>query len=230
MDRKINPLKARSRFKARLLLGMVLKPLRLFCEHCDKYLPSDTEWRCDYCGHHNEATKIYSFLNKCEQCKRAPKAVVCPHSDCRKLNFLDRDRDGSHPAKPILVLKEEARALLRPAGPTQEQIDAEKRAKERMRKSEEHADKKTDINREIEIAELDAQLAKWKAAAEANSGNAILSNLRKDGERHVLHNMGVQIVAKELTEKYKQLAPEMTEQNEATIRNWTENRALSDNG
>src|SRR5437016_4524018 len=63
MDRKINPLKARSKFKARLLFGMVLKPLRLFCQHCDKYMPSDMEWRCAYCGHHNEGTKIYSFLN-----------------------------------------------------------------------------------------------------------------------------------------------------------------------
>jgi ribosomal protein L37E len=228
MDRKINPLKARNRFKARLLFGMVLKPLRLFCQRCDKYMPSDIEWRCAHCGYHNEGTRIYSFLNKCQQCKRPPKSVMCP--SCKDVNFLDKDRDGSHPAKPILILKEEARDLLRPAGPTQEQIDAEKRAKERMQKSEEHADRKTDISREIEIAELDARLAKWKTAAEANSGNAILDNLRKDGERHVLHNMGVQIVAKELAEKYKQLAPEMTEQNEATIRNWAEDQALSDKG
>ena len=226
MDRKINPLKARSKFKARLLFGMLLKPLRLFCQHCDKYMPSDLQWRCAYCKHNNESTKIYSFLNKCQNCKRSPKSVMCPN--CKEVNFLDKDRDGSHPAKPVLILDEEARALLRPGGPTQEQIEAEKRAKERIKKSEEHIDTKLERSRQIEIAELDARLAKWKVEAEANSSDAILNKLRKDGERHVIHNMGVQIVAKELTEKYRQVAPEMTKQNEDAIQQWAENQSLSD--
>src|ERR1041385_8201165 len=97
MARKINPLKARGIYKGRLLLGMVLKPLRLFCDHCDKYIPSDMEWRCGYCNEENRATRLYSFLNKCQKCKRSPKAVVCPH--CQKINFLDKERVGTHPAR-----------------------------------------------------------------------------------------------------------------------------------
>ena len=97
MARKITSLKARRLFRRRLVFGLILKPLRLFCDHCDKYVPSNMEWVCGHCNEPNLVTKYYSFLNKCYNCKRAPKSYVCPH--CGEVNFLDKDRDDSHPAR-----------------------------------------------------------------------------------------------------------------------------------
>jgi len=91
-------LKARKKFKTRLIFGLALKPLRLFCAHCGKYVPSDREWFCGYCDRKNERTKLYSFLRKCQHCKRFPKAYICPHSGCEHLNFLDKIEDIRHPA------------------------------------------------------------------------------------------------------------------------------------
>src|SRR5882757_1471710 len=100
MARKIKPLKARRVFKRRLFFTMGLRPVRLFCEHCDKYIPTEIEWQCGHCDQQNGANSYYSFLNKCPQCKRAPQAVVCPR--CGQLNYLDKHRVGSHLARIII--------------------------------------------------------------------------------------------------------------------------------
>jgi len=220
MDRKIHPLKARNRFKARLLFGMVLKPLRLFCEHCDKYLPSDMEWRCAHCGHENLSTRIYSFLNKCQQCKRSPKSVACPQPGCGKLNFLDKDKDGSHPA-----VKNSAPAIP-PLSP--EQLQAQERTKHRVKKSEDHTDRREDISREIEIARLDAELSKWKASAESFKKKSPLDQLKSDFEQRKMHAMGVhEIAANEYAlnkETFKD-DPEKQEQADTVVKNWAEDKA-----
>jgi hypothetical protein len=190
MVKKLNALKARGRFKRRLLFGLVFKPLRLFCEHCDKYIPSDMEWKCAHCNHENRATRYYSFLNKCQNCKRLPQAVVCPH--CEELNFLDKHKIGSHPAS-------QNSALVPPIlPPTKEQIREQSRAE----KQEDHADRKDDLNREIEIARLNADLAKCKMSAEFGRERIAMEKVRKSFSEHEAHVMGIKMVVKEKRSEY----------------------------
>src|SRR6266699_1535782 len=103
MARKIKPQQARSAFKEKFVFTMGLKPVRLFCLHCGGYIAGDMKWRCGYCNTENTATRYYSFLNKCRNCKGQPKAVVCPNSKCGELNYLGKKQDGSHPASSIAV-------------------------------------------------------------------------------------------------------------------------------
>ena len=223
MDRKIHPLKARSRFKARLLFGMVLKPLRLFCQHCDKYMPSDMEWRCAHCGHENWATKYYSFLNKCQNCKRPPKSVACPH--CGKLNFLDRDGDGSHPAVRIFVPVPQS-PLVPPVPPIIPPTTAQVRAVKR----ENHADRKEAIQQEIEIAKLNADLVRCKESAEFREELKRMAKLIKNFSEHEADVMGVKMVVKKKRSEYAETFkddPEGLQDANDSLGMWAEKQTIT---
>jgi hypothetical protein len=97
MAKIVTSLTARAKFQERLIFSVLLKPLRMFCNHCDKFIPSDIAWKCGHCDAENLQTKIYSFLNKCRRCKRSPKSFVCPH--CNGYVFLDLSNDSSNPAR-----------------------------------------------------------------------------------------------------------------------------------
>jgi len=68
--------------------------IRIFCDHCGKYVPSNQPWVCSRCDYQNH---LKSFLDCCEECKQAPKAYRCPH--CGGLIFLDADQIETHPAR-----------------------------------------------------------------------------------------------------------------------------------
>jgi hypothetical protein len=187
MARKITSLKARNIYKARLMMGMVLKPLRLFCDHCDKYIPSDMEWRCGHCHFENTGTRIYSFLNKCKECKRAPKAVVCPHDDCGGINFLDKARIDTHPARKII------RIIV----PTKQEARNERR-EDRL---SEHIERKEELAYQIEEVKLNAELARLKESSEFNLEVKAMRKLERDFSEHDAHFMGVKKIAKRREEK-----------------------------
>jgi hypothetical protein len=206
MARRVTPLKARRAFKGRLLLGLVLRPLRLFCEHCDKYVPSDMEWRCGYCNEENWFTRYYSFLNKCRKCKRPAKSFVCPH--CREINFLDKDQVETHPAT-------KAGPSVLP--PTKDEARREKR--------EEREDSKEELNHEIEIARLSADLVKYKASAEFAKAKTAMEKLEKSFGEHDAHVMGVKTIVRRQKalnfEKYKD-DPEGLEDATDSLESWAE--------
>lgn len=205
MAKRLTSLKARRMFKTRLLLGLVFKPVRIFCEQCDKYIPSDMEWSCGHCNFENSATKIYSFLYKCRNCKRPPQAIICPH--CGVANPLERNANASHPATKA------GSAPLPKYVPTR----AEVRAQERAEKREKHQEKKEDIGQDIEIAKLNSQLAQYE---EAGMGKAerILKKLEQDLEEHDAQFMG----AKDLKRRKQQENAEKYKDNPAGLQDSTD--------
>ncbi|HWA85283.1 MAG TPA: zinc ribbon domain-containing protein [Opitutus sp.] len=184
----------------------MLKPLRLFCEHCDKYVPSDMPWQCSHCNFENDRTRYYSFLNKCQECKRPPKSYVCPH--CGTVNFLDKDQDSAHPARkstrcvlpePVIDLREE--------------------------KQRQHEDQKQDLVREIEITKLNARLAQLKASPEFQKELNAREKLEKSFSEHDAHVMGVYMIEKEQRAKHAERHkddPEMLEKANESLGMWVE--------
>lgn len=209
MAKRIPNLKARSRFRQRLLLGLTVKPVRLFCESCDKYVPSDMPWRCSHCDHDNTKTKIYSFLNKCRECKRSPKSYVCPH--CGSINFLDRDMNAAHPARKMP-------AYVVPEPPPDEEEE----------KQRQHDNRKQDLEREIEITRLNARLAQLKTSAEFKDVTA-REALQKSFSEHDAHMMGTYIIEKEQraknAEQYKD-EPELLSKANESLSLWVENQTM----
>ena len=206
MARRIPTLKAKSHFKQRLLFGMVFKPLRLFCDHCDKYVPSDMPWRCSHCSHENERTRIHSFLNKCRNCKRSPKAYACPH--CGQFNFLDTDREVAHPALPVG----------RPPA-------AESTTDPRKEKLRERIEQKESLEHEIVIARLDAELKHIKESAEFKKEKSARESLEKSFSEHDAHMMGAHALAREQRRKnaetYKD-DPELRTMADESVQHWLE--------
>jgi hypothetical protein len=206
MARKITSLKARNIYKTRLFLGLVLKPLRLFCHVCDKYIPSDMEWICGHCNEQNHATRLYSFLNKCRNCKRPPKSFVCPH--CGALNFLDKNKSGSHPASSITV-----------------PIPEKTKAEIRQLRHEERSDQKEDIEHEIYMTRLNAELAKARAAAKPREKKTRMEELKDDWERCKTDALGVdEIVHEALANNAAEFKndPEKREKFDLFAKDWAE--------
>jgi hypothetical protein len=206
MARNIPTLKARARFRERLLFGLTLaKPLRLFCDHCDKFVPSDLKWRCSHCNGENTRTWRNSFLNKCEHCKRSPKSYECPH--CQKINFLDRDSDAGHPARQSVA-------------PDPSLADFDYRAFKR----ELHGDKVEDLRHEIDVERLNLELASLKAAR-TEPLNDPRARLEKSFSEHDAHMMAVHEIARRErqrnAEKYRD-DPELREMADDSVQMWVE--------
>jgi hypothetical protein len=220
MARQISNVEARSNYKQRLLLGFVLKPLRLICDSCDKSVFSDMHWECGYCGHANIRTKIYSFLTKCRECKRPPKSYVCPH--CEVLNFLDEDNDGAHsaraPAKDITPLD--------PAlSPNQIKAASEKASADAQ--SKERAAQKAQLRHEIEVAQLNAQLAELKASADLGKEKPIREKLEESFSTHDAQAMGALTIAREQkmknAERFKD-DPDLQAMADESVDSWLESQ------
>lgn len=197
---------SRTKFRLRLYCGLVVKPVRFFCEYCGKYIPSDIEWRCSYCSHENRETRLYSFLNKCRNCKRPPSAFVCPH--CDQVHFLDESESDSHPAIALERL---------PTAESPEETSKRKRL--------EHSARKEELNAEIEITELNVKLAKLKTGEEFKSAKTAREKLEQSFSEHDAHVMGVHMLAKEQrknnSERFKD-DPEMLERANDSLDAWIE--------
>jgi hypothetical protein len=174
-------LTARRRFKERLICGLIFKPLRLFCVSCGKYVPSDMPWTCGYCDYDHLKVKMYSFLNKCRRCKKPPKSFKCLH--CGGVVFLDKDQDGQHPARSIGK---------HVSPPTENEL--------RFKKQEHRIEQKDDLRHEIEIADLQAKLARIKDSSE---GQNSMAGIKRRLSGHEVHHLGVHLAADEKLAEYK---------------------------
>ena len=186
---------------------MGLRPVRLFCTKCDRYIPGDMEWSCSHCNYGNEGTRYYSFLNKCKNCKRAPKSVVCPH--CGELNYLDKHRIGTHPASSLKI----------PIPPqTREEILRQRR--------EERSDQKEDIEHKILIARLDKDLTDTEADMKPKDASAALEAA---WQKHKVRLVGVDtIVHRELKNNAEQWKDNTSQREkfDTAVRNWAEDMSL----
>jgi len=176
-------------------------PLRLFCEHCDKYVPSNLEWRCGYCDHENKRTRIYSFLNKCSKCKRVPKSYACPH--CGVAVFLSEEKDESHPARFL-------------CGPIEDTPLSPDEAAELLRKQKRQAytDHKEGLQQEIDIVDLEKRLAVLKDSPAFKAEKSAREKLLERFTAHDEHTMGVRMLEREMKAEYEKEfkdEPEMLE-------------------
>jgi hypothetical protein len=67
------------------------RPIGFDCNHCGKYVTSNTPWVCGFCKQTNQNANEFPFVHKCEHCGNEPKAYKCHHADCGGLIFLTRD-------------------------------------------------------------------------------------------------------------------------------------------
>jgi hypothetical protein len=209
MARKIKPIKARGVFKRRLLFTMGLRRVRLFCTKCDKYIPGEMEWHCLHCNYDNYSTRVYSFLNKCKQCKRTAQAVICPH--CEELNYLDKYMVGTHPASKIKV----SDAVQR-----REAIIQKKRVKQWEEREE--------MEHKIQIARMNADLKRMEAAAIPD--NPMAEELEAEWQKRKLREVGVDtIVERELKANAERWKDNLDKRDkfDAAVRSWAEDKALS---
>jgi len=136
------PIKARERFLRSLGLRLIVgKPVRFFCTHCGKYIGGDMPWICGYCDFEHQSAIYYSVLNKCKNCKKRPRSVLCPH--CDQTNFLDDKKDDWNPARRL-------------GAPLVNEYETEVESK----RTEERLKIKEDLKFKIEKAELRANLSR----------------------------------------------------------------------
>jgi hypothetical protein len=206
----LTPATARSKFLERRMLtfGLRRKPLKMFCEHCGKFIPSDIEWICGYCNMENLRTKSYSFLHKCEQCKRSPKSFHCPH--CNRISFFDETHDDRHPARsnhqPVSVP-----AIVE----TNEQIRAQKILEREERKAE--------LEYKIVCARLDLDLETLEKKREMLKKKSPEQILKDDSTEHDSIFITVHKIAKENLQTYeKEFAddPELMEMARLSVQKW----------
>jgi hypothetical protein len=204
---QLTPPQARRIFQDRLVftLGLRRKPLRLFCEHCGMFIPSDLMWLCGYCNHENVRTKLYSFLYKCQKCKQPPKALVCPH--CEKIIFIDGSKDGRHAARKAGAMP----------------IDTEDEA--RLRKARLQEERKADLEHEIVVTRLNAELAALKKTLEPPKKKLAHEALEENFSEHDAHVMAAHKIAKREKEENKRKYaddPELLARADASVDNWLE--------
>jgi hypothetical protein len=140
------------------------------------------KWNCGYCDFPNRRTSLFSFLNKCQECGKEPKAYLCP--SCEEINFLDRDMDASNPARLFV----EAKKL--PAKEAQENPRAKKRR--------EHAEKIEDIRQDIEREEHLAKLAQVKAPSDPHKDKTPRERLKEMVKARLGKHTDLASVIKEL--------------------------------
>ena len=184
----------------------------MFCPHCDKHIPADMRWRCPYCDAENDAAK-HSLIEECGRCKREPKAYCCHH--CNELIFLDSDNDASQPAVNAVVANKK---------PTPRSPD------NRELKAQEHAERKEEIEREIEIAALNRRLVQLKSSPEFKQEASAQDKLQKDYSEHEAATMGVQML--ERSERIKifeecQDDPDISEMKNLTLDAFVEEHGLT---
>lgn len=203
---QLTPPRARERFKERLILsfGLLRKPLKLFCELCGKFIPSDMPWTCGYCDTDNHKTTRFSFLYKCQRCKQPAKSLQCPH--CDQILFLDGSQNSSHPAHKILT------AALS-ASDEEKHIELARQREER----------KAELEHKIVVTRLNADLVNLKTATRPQKKKSALETLEENFSEHDAHVMAVhKIVKREKEANAKKYAddPELRDLADESVKNW----------
>jgi hypothetical protein len=208
---KCHPLDARLEYQQWHLMtfGLLREPIKVSCDHCGKIILGDMEWVCGYCDAENTSTS-YSFLDKCEVCKQPPKCVECPH--CSELNFLVNSRDIRHPARKIRP----------PHTPETEEAA-------RARKARQRDEAKAEIEHELLMTRLNAELAKLKKSTEQSKVDAKNLTPEEILQKKFLEDRafarGIYRIAKQAREEnQKQFAddPEFLEMEDEWLTSWVE--------
>lgn len=203
---QLTPTQARNRFQERLFLtlGLGRKPLRLFCEHCGKYIPSDMPWTCGFCDMDNEKTTRFSFLYKCQRCKQPPICLQCPH--CSSFLFFGKNHDAKHSARSVKSV----------AVPESE-------VQRRAQLLQSREDRKAELEHEIVVTRLDAELKMLKRAIEPKKTKSALESLEESYSDEQIQMMGVhKIVKREKEANAASYAndPELLERADQTLTGW----------
>jgi hypothetical protein len=111
------------------------KELKLFCNHCGKFIDWIDPWVCGFCDTPNYRTKLNSFLHKCKCCGEPPHSLTCPH--CEKLICLDDLGKNENPARM-----------------------ADAKPPPKISPDDSHAREVKEIERKREITRLNAELTK----------------------------------------------------------------------
>jgi hypothetical protein len=209
MDIKVTSVNARRRFKDRLVftLGLGRKPLRFFCDHCGKYIPSDVEWKCGFCDFENRQARVYSFLNKCKRCKQSAPSFRCPH--CGDILFLDGRRDDSHVA--VKIGSSEPRDM-RLEGVIQSRRDREKELQHDM--------VTTRLNKELDTLQKEIETAK--------QGSPYFE-LKEERSKRKARLVAAHIIAKQERETNKKEFgddAELLEMANSELQDWLDHQAL----
>jgi hypothetical protein len=119
------------------------RAIGMHCNHCLKYLASNTPWVCGYCKKPNNNANDYPFVGPCAHCGNEPKAYKCHRAGCKQIIFLSEDRDDSNYA---YCLNE----------PTESSLDAPKN------KALEMEEARREKDHEVVMAALDVKLKESK--------------------------------------------------------------------
>lgn len=139
-----------------------LYEIKIFCEHCGKYIDEDARWICGYCDVEIcSELPIYPFLAECSKCGKEPPALQCPH--CNANVLLIDDPDPRHVARFI-----PGKTITPPENPVEKQKQ---------------------IRNQIEEAKLQTEFARAKAELEAASKPHVSLNRREKALNDMLEEM-----------------------------------------
>jgi hypothetical protein len=177
------------------------RAIGLDCNHCGKYIASNTPWVCGFCKAPNTNANEHPFVGKCERCGNEPKAYKCHHQDCGKLIFLT----------PDMLEMNYAYCLNSPA-----EIP---KPDEKTKTLERHATERRDKEHQLAMAELDA---KSKELKERMDGPKIKTSYEQKKEKMTdYYNsvMGIREdirkLREEAAEKYKNDSDSLKDANDA---------------
>lgn len=162
------------------------RPVRIFCGECSGYIPSTLPWICGHCSLENHQTRIYSFLYKCQRCKKRPSAIACPH--CRTIWCFEKDGDPTHPARSIQL-----------------QIPPPIAEDENKKRIQAHQKKQEDTRFRIDETRLTLELKTLEEQLAAIAGDSHLTKLEKDFLRDQARFLGTKQLVAKWTKIYQEL-------------------------
>jgi len=153
------------------------------CNHCLKYIATNTPWVCGFCQARNQRVAEFPFVHQCEHCEAEPKAYQCHH--CEHIIFLTADQ----------LTENYARCVSPPVGDiAKDEMNLQEREKRKM----EH---------ELLMTRLTGELTDAKRKVEPPKKVAPLEKLEEDFSRHHATVMGAREIARREkaanVEKYK---------------------------
>jgi DNA-directed RNA polymerase subunit RPC12/RpoP len=156
------------------------RTIRLRCPHarCFKPIDGDTQWKCGNCGIVNKDTDRFPFINRCQHCGFIPKAYKCHH--CGEMVFLTEDRQALNYAT--------CANYRLPASPDE-------------RADKGHERTKTQKQRELEIAQLEGDIAEKKRRYEIPKIKTIQEQIEAEMDSDYARIMGAREHARKLHER-----------------------------
>ena len=182
------------------------KELKVFCNHCGKFIDWIDPWVCGFCDTPNYRTKLNSFLHRCKHCGQLPHSLSCPH--CEKLICLDDFGKNENPARMVDA---------KPPPPEISPDDSHAReVKEIERKRE-----ITRLNAELTKAEID--LEQVRRIAKPDPAKPLGVKLEESFSAFRDRNLAIQMIVDRELEKAKAIDnPDLRERHLLMLEAWRE--------